>query len=55
VKYTSATHADAALIDGKWFFENPDGDIQPFFFQQLVKPLNDPLPNRRHPQPSSKS
>jgi hypothetical protein len=49
VEYSSAIHADAELIDAKWFFEDSDGGIQPFFFQQLVKPLNDPSPNRRHP------
>jgi len=37
------THADAELIDGKWFSEDVGGDIQPFFLQQLVKPPKRPL------------
>ena len=52
VEYSSVIYTDAQSLDGKWFFEDSNGDVQTFVLQHLVKPLNEPTPYRRHPQPS---
>jgi len=53
VEYCSAFYVDADLFDGKWFFEDSQGDLQTFMLQHLVKPLNEPTNQRRDPPDAS--